>query len=176
MFRPERCQPSLQAEANENDWSPRKTTGRLRLAGGRPQLSAGIRAGSYAHECTNLSNRRSIQPLGASRLVSPISVQKFTCNVANWHSCRPSLPRSHRTIGVQKRATELVRPCPSILFGTVTARQWIISGLPGAMPTSPRRTQPCAPAFPRASPPGPATSAASSATSSPPSTTPSPTA
>ena len=36
--------------------------GRLRHAGGRPQLTAGIRAGSYAHECTNLSTVRSIQP------------------------------------------------------------------------------------------------------------------
>jgi len=30
--------------------------GSLRLAGGRPQLTAGIRAGSYAHECINLAN------------------------------------------------------------------------------------------------------------------------
>jgi hypothetical protein len=42
--------------------SPWMMPGRLRHAGGRPQLTAGIRAGSYAHECTNLSTVRSIQP------------------------------------------------------------------------------------------------------------------
>jgi len=38
--------------------SPWTIPGRLRLAGGRPQLTAGIRAGSYAHECTNPGFKR----------------------------------------------------------------------------------------------------------------------
>ena len=38
--------------------SPWTIPGSLRLAGGRPQLTAGIRAGSYAHECINLATQR----------------------------------------------------------------------------------------------------------------------
>ena len=52
---------------------------------------------------------------------------------------------------------------PSILMQT-EPHPWIFFGLPGAMPTSPRRTMPPGPAFRRAWLPGPAIMAASSAT------------
>jgi hypothetical protein len=48
----------------ESDSSPRETPGRQRLAGVRPQLTAGIRAGSYAFKCSNGQIFASIQRFG----------------------------------------------------------------------------------------------------------------
>ena len=42
-------------------WSPWETPGRQRLAGGRPQLTAGIRTVGYAYECSNPGFPSSIQ-------------------------------------------------------------------------------------------------------------------
>lgn len=48
----------------ESDSSPWETPGRQRLAGGRPQLTAGIRAGSYAFKCSNVRFPASMQRFG----------------------------------------------------------------------------------------------------------------
>jgi hypothetical protein len=47
-----------------SDSSPKETPHRQRLAGRRPQLTAGIRAGSYAFKCSNGENSQSIQRFG----------------------------------------------------------------------------------------------------------------
>ena len=49
------------------DWRPWDAPGRQRLAGGRPQLAAGIRAASYAYECSNPHFPASMQQFGGNR-------------------------------------------------------------------------------------------------------------
>jgi len=52
------------ALARVSDWSPWETPGRQRIAGGRPQLTTGIRAVGYAHQCSNLCFLKSMQQVG----------------------------------------------------------------------------------------------------------------
>ena len=72
-FKPGDCEKSVIAKTvppagctgSKRDCSPWDTPGRQWLAGGRPQLAAGIRAASYSHECSNLCFPASIQQFGS---------------------------------------------------------------------------------------------------------------
>jgi hypothetical protein len=58
----------------EGFWSPWETPDRQRLAGGWPQLTAGIRAGSYAHEFSNRGFPPSMQQI--AQTVSELTRQR----------------------------------------------------------------------------------------------------
>jgi len=62
----------------EGVWSPWETHRRRRLAGGRPQLTAGIRAGSYAHQCSNRGFPPSMQPIGRRMLQAALQSNLHT--------------------------------------------------------------------------------------------------
>ena len=60
--------------AKADGWFPWETPAGNGLLGGRPQLTAGIRAGSYAIECSNLRNAASIElarQAAAAKTVAP---------------------------------------------------------------------------------------------------------
>ena len=71
-----------------SDWFPWETPAGNGWLGGRPQLTAGIRAGSYALECSNLRFARSNQQWAASRFSQCGSISAPRCIFALPGGCR----------------------------------------------------------------------------------------